>query len=308
MWFKASAPGSLMLLGEYAVLENKHALVCAVDRRMTVTLTPREDNSITIKSALGEFTTSLANIEIVSPFQFVLTALRHFHKKMPSGCDIQIEAEFSDQIGFASSAAVTVSLVSALAAWLTLSFSPLELLKVCRKIVREVQGIGSGADVAACIFGGIVFYRPQPLLVEKLPGTYPLVAMYSGSKTPTAVAIKQVQQTFAENLPIFQSLCQAINTCVLEARQAISEKQWLELGNIMNIQQGLMEALGVNTPELQEIIYTLRRQPDMFGAKISGSGLGDCAIGLGTLSPDFLQDPRHIPIKITDQGVLCEKN
>ena len=36
MLFKASAPGSLMLLGEYAVLQGKSALVCAIDKRMMV--------------------------------------------------------------------------------------------------------------------------------------------------------------------------------------------------------------------------------------------------------------------------------
>ena len=36
-------------VGEYAVLYGKHALVCAVDKRITVTLTPRDDK-ITIHS------------------------------------------------------------------------------------------------------------------------------------------------------------------------------------------------------------------------------------------------------------------
>lgn len=80
MLFKASAPGSLMLLGEYAVLHGKHALVCAVDKRMTVKLSPRNDSVITIRSALGEHQTSISRIKSVVPFQFVLTTLKKLSK------------------------------------------------------------------------------------------------------------------------------------------------------------------------------------------------------------------------------------
>ena len=55
MQLKASAPGSLMLMGEHAVLHGKKALVCAIDQRISVSLTPREDARISIVSALGEY-------------------------------------------------------------------------------------------------------------------------------------------------------------------------------------------------------------------------------------------------------------
>ncbi len=38
MRLKASAPGSLMLLGEYGVLYGKHALVCAIDKRIVISI------------------------------------------------------------------------------------------------------------------------------------------------------------------------------------------------------------------------------------------------------------------------------
>ena len=50
MPFKASAPGSLMLLGEHAVLHGKPALVGALDKRITVTLTPMRHDRIEIIS------------------------------------------------------------------------------------------------------------------------------------------------------------------------------------------------------------------------------------------------------------------
>src|SRR5437762_2389846 len=86
MLFKASAPGSLMLLGEYAVLQGKHAVVCAIDKRMTVSLSPRQDTQICLTSSLGQFETDLAKLQITPPFQFVLAALNAVKKHMKQGC------------------------------------------------------------------------------------------------------------------------------------------------------------------------------------------------------------------------------
>ena len=57
--YKFSAPGSIMLMGEHAVLRNQLAIVGAVDKRMTVTLTPHENNRIEIYSSLGNYHTTL---------------------------------------------------------------------------------------------------------------------------------------------------------------------------------------------------------------------------------------------------------
>lgn len=311
MLFKASAPGSLMLLGEYAVLQGKNAIVCAVDKRMHVALMPREDNKIIISSALGQLETDLATLKVVPPFQFVLTALKKFLKKMPSGCDIEIISEFSHQIGFGSSAAVTVATLSAISHWLNLSLSELELVRTARAIIREVQGLGSGADVAACVFGGVIAYRMKPLSVEKIASELDLVVVYSGSKTPTAEAVTRVKNYFEHHPKLFQQICQAIDGCAVAGKQAISDKDWMSLGKIMNVQQGLMDALGVNTPVLNDIVNGLRQRTEILGAKISGSGLGDCVIGLVASSTAYsssLQQYHQIPIKISPQGVLCEKN
>ncbi|TAK77140.1 MAG: hypothetical protein EPO11_03090, partial [Gammaproteobacteria bacterium] len=175
MQLKASAPGSLMLLGEYAVLYGKPALVCAVDKRITVTLTPRTDERIEIHSELhGHYATTLSDVTIEKPFQFVLGALKHYQTRLKRGCDIKIVSDFSDQVGLGSSAAVTAATLAAIITWLNIKISPLELIRQGRDVIRQVQGMGSGADIAAAILGGIVGYQPQPLSAEKLSTLHPI--------------------------------------------------------------------------------------------------------------------------------------
>lgn len=303
MLYKASAPGSLMLLGEYAVLYGKHALVCALDKRMTVTLVPRMDQLIKLDSVLGRYEASLSQLSIVPPFQYVLAALQVFKNKLTSGCDISIEADFAATIGFASSAAVAVATLAAVTAWLNISLTPVQMIQYGRKIVCQVQGLGSGADIAAAVMGGMVGYKATPLWVEKLPHLFPLTALYSGSKTPTGMAVKMVQQRFLTYPKLFKTLCHAIDQVAVRGVNAARESDWVLLGDVMNIQQGLLDSLGVNTKCLNDLIQKLRQQPDLLGAKISGSGLGDCVIGLGKTT----QLPEQIAVMMSAEGVRCEK-
>ncbi len=313
MQLKASAPGSLMLLGEYAVLYGKHALVCAVNKRITVTLTPRQDERIEIQSSIhGHYATELSKLTIEKPFQFVLGALKQYQPKLKRGCDIEIVSEFSDKVGLGSSAAVTVATLAALITWLNIRILPLDLVRQGRNVVRNVQGVGSGADIAASVYGGMVGYQAQPLSVEKFSVTHPLSALYAGFKTPTVDAIKQVQQYFSAHPDLLRQIHNGIGQCAMDGMQVLRKEDWTRLGEIMNIQQGMMESLGVNMPILRDMVEDLRKQPSVLGAKISGSGLGDCVIGLGEVPEHYQCATNHggvqrIPVEMTLQGVKCEK-
>jgi mevalonate kinase len=48
----------------------------------------------------------------------------------------------------------------------------------------------------------------------------------------------------------------------------------------MNINHGLLEALGVGTRELSELVYAARGAGGALGAKITGAGGGGCMIAL----------------------------
>jgi len=108
-----------------------------------------------------------------------------------------------------------------------------------------------------------------------------LVAVYSGYKTPTHEVIAKVEKKRAQCPTVFASLYNAIDCCAKNAIIAIKKKDLAQLGLLMNIHQGLQDALGVNDAVLSKLIFELRAKPNIYGAKISGSGLGDCVIGLG---------------------------
>ncbi len=91
---RASAPGSIMLMGEHAVLFGERALACAVDKHIHVTLTPRDDRVINIDSALAQYSASLDELQPDTRLSFVLAAVEQHQDGLHKGFDLKIEAGF----------------------------------------------------------------------------------------------------------------------------------------------------------------------------------------------------------------------
>ena len=271
-----------MLMGEHAVLRGQPALVCAISKRMKVELTPRGDQAVVMHSALGAHETTLDELAPNESFRFVLGAIRACKDGLPQGFDLDIKSEMSHQMGLGSSAAVTVAVLAALAGAQGRKPDPKCLLESGTKIIRKVQGgVGSGADVAASTFGGCLRYLAENQEIEKISTTPQLTVLYSGSKTPTPEVIALVEERRKKQPALFDELDRLIGDTVRKAFEVAAREDWEALGGLMNLNQGLMDALGVNNEKLSALIYALRADPKILGSKISGSGLGDCVIGLG---------------------------
>ena len=290
----ASAPGSLMLMGEHAVLQGSSAISCAVTSRMHVSLKRLKNKKLIIHSALGTYESSIDNIAPDPRFRFVLACF----DGQQEGLELTIESEFSHTVGLGSSAAVTVATLGAL---LGPKIDRLILFQKSVEVVRRVQKIGSGADVAASIFGGAVFYRMDPLVIEPLSTLLPLTLIYSGSKMTTIEVINRVLEAREMHPTHFGTLFNLMDQLTHEAKRVIIDHDLKALGALFNLHHGLQEALGTANRSLAEIVHLLREHPSIYGAKISGSGLGDCCIGLGAC--ELQSAYQQIPVAMSLEGV-----
>jgi len=319
-----------MWMGEHAVLHNHPALVFAIDKRITVTLMPRQDTQIIIQSNLGRYQTDLSklsDITVEKPFHFVLETILYFHHSLkaglPSGFVLSLEADFEENIGFGSSAAVTVSVVAVFSRWMKVVLDDeMHIFEVAKTIIKKTQGgVGSGADVAASIFGGLIAYQIEPFSIQKINHRPPIVVIYSGSKTPTPEVIKYVEKNRREHPEIYDSLYSILKTCVQQTIELLksdsNEMNWKKIGEIMAYHQQIMTNMKLTTPSLQHSLDFLNQEPKIWGAKISGSGLGDSVIGLGEIedisnSAQFVKfkqkvpDAKHYSIAVEEQGLQYE--
>jgi mevalonate kinase len=313
MLYEASAPGSVMLLGEHAVLHGYSAVVCAVNRRISVKLKPRDDDKIHIFSeALGECVTDIKTLSLINKkFQFVLVAINQFKEQLACGFDLHIVSEFSAKVGLGSSAAVTVATLAVLQKWLDNKLNLNKLYEEGLVVVRNVQQrLGSGADVAASVFGGVLHYQIKPAKIIKLNYFPKISLVYTGYKTPTVEVIKKVQEGQAKDPEYFAGLFKLMGECTELGVKCIKRKDLIVLGDVFALHQEAQEKLGVSDKVINEIIVKANKLPGLNGAKISGAGLGDCIVVLGELPKNYFPEDakqkggiRQIEVEIEKDGV-----
>lgn len=154
----ATAPGKLILTGEYAVLQGAPALVIAVNRRVVATRRTAPRGSSPFLIAVAD--------EIAKRYGANHPATR-------AALDIVVDSsEFylgTQKLGLGSSAAVTVA-ATALALADDSSVPVIDrdaVLQIASEAHAAAQGLkgarGSGADIAAAVHGGVIaFQRATP--------------------------------------------------------------------------------------------------------------------------------------------------
>ena len=302
--FKASAPGKLMLIGEHAVLCGRRCIVCAVDQRIQITVRPRRDDKISIDSVLGRYQTDLNRPHIDETFRFITTTIDQHKEFLNFGFDLTIESDFDATFGLGSSSAVTAAMTTAIFHMAGLELEQIKIFDHSLTTVRTVQGSGSGADLAASVFGGMLLYRYMPNEIVPLRHIHPITVVYSGSKMPTTKVIRLVEKKYKTFPTIFNGIYDAMDKSAESAASAINESNWPAVGNLLDINQGLMDAIGVNNQQLSRIVNSMREDAGILGAKISGSGLGDCVVGLGKPRADI--GFHTIPIAMSSDGVRID--
>lgn len=305
--YSAKSPGSLMIMGEHAVLYGQPAIVAAINKYLTVELEVenKSNNSgsvIHIYSGINNYNpykinlASDSNIEIEEPLEYILTVIQYFQKYLVSqNCNYKftIDSEINHKMGLGSSAAVTIAMIRVIVDYLSdmqiinkEQYNNKQILNSAKQIIASVQGGGSGADLAASLYGGVLYYSADDIGIEYLSNYIPLVTVYSGYKLSTKEVIKKIASsidtTDSQNYQsqYYQSLFMAIGDLVQQAKNSILNRRWQDLGDLFNRHYGLQEALGVSDTVLSNLVSQLKSEPQIYGAKISGSGLGDCVIAV----------------------------
>lgn len=157
-------------------------------------------------------------------------------------------------------------------------------------------------------------YRALPLQINSLAVSPDLALVYSGAKMPTKQVISIVAEKQRLEPAKYQQLYQEIEQCTQQAILALQNEQWQSLGKCMDQHHQLQTHLGVSTPLLEQLVSQLRQQSSIYGAKISGSGLGDCVIGLGAIPADLFPitveqkklGVQQISVKVSQRGYAHE--
>ena len=284
MHVTASAPGKLVLFGDHAVVHGQPGIVTAVDLRYRVQAECLAEPLLRIE------TPTLPEFEVPFPAPgrkyhaetaYVEAALRQLLVHSPIDCGFHIRTQGPEQsFGLGSSSAITVATLAATARLCQIELSRRDLYEMARTAVLDVQGAGSGLDVAAAVYGGTCYLErvgatPEPLAVAGMS----VVIGYSGSKVSTTALLRKVAALRARQPDLIEPIFALMGRLTIRARDSLLEGRWCDLGRLADINQGLLDTLGVNTASLSRLIFAARAA-GAWGAKLSGAGGGDCMFAL----------------------------
>lgn len=293
-------------MGEHAVLYGRPCLVMAVDPRMRLTAELTNEPALLLDAPdvhVAGYKKSLSELgkgEIPKGAMFVEIAVKNLLDKYPSkqGINIATQSEFSSQFGFGSSSASTICALKALSELSGQKLDSRQLFDLAYKTVLDIQGSGSGFDVAAAIYGGVLYFftggktitqlRYRPVRRSSYEGgessdqtmpDIPLVVGYTGIKVDSKTMISEIAEKTKAYPEKINRIYDAIAKITEEARQKIIEGDWKRLGKLMDFNQEYLRDLGVSSERLEALI-SAAKHAGAWGAKLSGAGGGDCMIAL----------------------------
>ncbi|MDR1820574.1 MAG: mevalonate kinase [Methanobrevibacter sp.] len=280
----ASAPGKIILFGEHAVVYNQPAIAAAVDKRATISIKESQNRFTTLKSYDLDFEARLntedKTYELVTGkpgiIRYILEVLYQVHDHSP--IDILLSMDFPVGSGLGSSAAVTVATLAALYGFSSKKFSKKTLAHNAHFIEKKVQGVASPLDTSISTYAGLIYLgRDKKISRFNIDFKSTFIIGYTSRKRSTSKVVNQVSRLKDRNPDIVDLIMRTIGSLTEEAKLAILRNDKTKIGELMNINQGLLDSIGVNNVELSRMIYRARKYGAL-GSKITGAGGGGSMI------------------------------
>ena len=324
MRIEVSAPGKLVLLGEYAVLFGAPAAVMAVNRRARVELAPSKSDCWTLIApdlAQRPVGLNVGRGGVVNwcdnelgrgSFGLVERLLQELDRAgvvelaqlTPLAATLDTREFFCSRddsrykLGLGSSAALAVALASALVAWADDGRMPeaeAEWLQTLIDLHRKMQGgLGSGIDVAASVLGGAFRFRldeessvvaAQPI---DLPADLQLLYIWTGRSAATSGFLERLEARRAVHA---HGVDRAIARLGELSEAGVDALESEAAGAFLDAVDGFweaLEALGheIEMPILSEEHRRLHRLAAKSGVRYKPSGAGGGDLGIA-----FAVDP-----------------
>jgi hydroxymethylglutaryl-CoA reductase len=185
-------------------------------------------------------------------------------------------------MGLGSSAALAVAIVRAFDAALDLGLDNESVNAIAFACEELAHGTPSGIDNTIATYGAPVLFRNAATLQAEelvLGGPLPLVIACSSQRGLTRQQVADVRLRHDQCPAQYEAVFDQIDTLSVAGAQALRARDFAALGAMMNICQGLLNAIEVSTPELETMI-SIARAAGAAGAKLTGAGGGGSIVAL----------------------------
>jgi len=302
----AVAPGKVILFGEHAINRGQPAIAVAVGlyARCTVEISP--DDRFHFRSGTRSQDVDAGDVRRVSeqaaahlrdedfaavralsasdyfaPQKYVLGYV--FQGRFPYGLSLRWESEVPPRSGLGSGASAFVAMAEA----------------VCELVARKLErvhrgdlalrgetiahgGIASALDTQTSLLGGVIEFTGS-VPARRLPFAEGLTLVIGDTRVGAATGEvnARVRRWLDERPAARTHVFRTVGALSRAAVPALERGDWDGLGRLMNLNQLVLEKIGVSCPEADRLIAAAL-EAGALGAKVSGSGGGGIIVALAT--------------------------
>jgi mevalonate kinase len=283
--YSFEVPGRICILGDKVDLLEKPVIAAAIDLMMRFDLQKSDDSNVIFYShdtkekvefKLGES----PPIDINLGYWSVLYERLKDH--IDVGFSLHVKSDIPIGRGLSTSAALSVGFLRAMNLAYDLKMSASEIAELAYKGENYDLGIQCGRmDQYSIAYGGVTFiYTNTNPKVEQMDiSTIPIVVGDSLENRKASSVLNKIKSQIRDRNKKVLSAFKIIEKCVYEGKIALINKDFLQLGKLMDKQQEQENKLEVNTDMIDSLCIAAKRA-GAFGAKQMGAGGGGCMLAL----------------------------
>ena len=293
------APGKIILFGEHAVVYGQPAIAATLDRGIRVAVTERDPSrdrgTGPVLRGTGNGLPTLCRPdpdgEGPERLRRALAVLVELCGERTRQLQFVVDGAIPAGAGLGSSAALAIALLRGVHRFLGDELSDEGLIERAFAVERVFHGTPSGVDHTVIAAGACVAYqKPMGASVGtferlELPRRVRLAIGVAGPHAGTAHAVAALRDRAQRHPAHYQHLWDGIGALSRAARSHLEKGELGAVGELMDLNQGYLNALGVSTPGI-EALCAIARERGALGAKLSGAGGGGAVVALVDEDPD----------------------
>ncbi len=277
---RQSACGKILLLGEHAVVYGRPAIALPIPLAVEAAIADGGDGVSIVIPRWGLEQKVHANTQgIGGILANILKQLGVADRDMT----IEVFPNVPKAMGLGGSSALAVAVLRALNHHFSLGLSDGRINELAFECEKAAHGTPSGVDNTVATYGTPLIYRrvdDQPMFDDlKLGQPLHLVIGMTGKESLTAKTVARVRESWQRYPDRYEGIFDQIAGLTDAAYDALRSGQIKDLGELMNLCHGYLNALQISTPELEELIH-IARANGAVGAKLTGGGGGGSMIAL----------------------------
>ncbi|MDP2341721.1 MAG: mevalonate kinase [Deltaproteobacteria bacterium] len=289
------APGKVILFGEHAVVDGQPAIAATLDRGIRVAVSQRDGDDGPILRSMNALLPTRCKPD---PGGEGPERLREALRVVVEMCGPQtrrlqfsVDGAIPAGAGLGSSAALAVALLRGVHQWKGEPLDDDTLIERAFAVEKVFHGTPSGVDHTTIVRGGVLSYeKPRGAAVGTatsltLPRRLRIAVGVAGPHAGTATAVAALRERARRHPDHYARIFEGIGALSRAARVHLEKGELGAVGELMDLNQGYLNALGVSTPGI-EALCAIARERGALGAKLSGAGGGGAVIALVDDDPE----------------------